>query len=190
MALTFKRLSPKIWLVVMLLALGGVLALFEQRGIVTAPGPSPDTEEGEPDYYLEGATYTHFDAKGQPYQTLTSPRVSHLPADDITLARQPHVELVGKDQHIWQADGDSAEIGPNNDTLKLIGNAKLLEPTEGWQLETDVLHYDRRDAHAWSDSETRLSQHEQRMRGDSFDAWINEDRMILDGNVRGTLPPQ
>lgn len=44
-----------------------------------APGPVPGDGSGEPDYYLEDARLTRFDASGEPHQRLDTPRLTHTP---------------------------------------------------------------------------------------------------------------
>lgn len=183
------RTRTRLGILLLVLVLGGVLTLIDQRGSLMSPGPAPDSEQGVPDYYLEGVIYTRFDAQGQVAQTMESPRVSHTPQDDVTRATTPHFTLLGDDGHRWTADGERAELGPEANTFELTGNAVLQQPEQGWQLETDVLHYDVPSRHAWSDSESIFTQNEQRTRGDRFDGWINEDRLSIQGNVQGYHPP-
>ncbi len=183
------RTRARLGILILVLTLGGVLTLIDQRNTLMAPGPAPDSAQGVPDYYLEGVTYTRFDEQGQRAQTMESPRVSHTPEDDVTRAVTPHFTLLGDDGNQWTADGERATLGPDANTFELAGNAVLRQPADGWQLETDVLHYDLPSKHAWSDSDAVFTQNEQRTRGDRFNGWVDEDRMTLEGNVQGFHPP-
>lgn len=188
MALRIPKPSVKLWLALILLALGGVLALIEQRD-VSPPGPVPQDEAGEPDFYLEGALMTRFDAQGIAYQRLETPRLVHTPEDDVTRAVTPQIRIFDDAGRVWFAYGDTGTLGAGGNPLTLRGNAQLEAPAEGWQLETDILVYDGDASHAWSESEALLRQYEQRVRGERFDAWIDEGRMRLTDNVRGIHPP-
>lgn len=193
MAIRMKALSgrtrTRLGLLGLILLLGGVLTLIDQRGGSSDPGPLPASEQGEPDYYLEGVDYTRFDEQGRPAQTMQSPRVTHTPGDDVTRAQTPSFTLLSDDGTPWLASGESASLGPGGDRFTLNGSADLRKPEEGFQLQTDVLHYDLNDRHAFSDSESLFTQNLQRTRGDRFDAWLNEDRLLLEGGVQGHHPP-
>lgn len=185
-------LSSRKWarlaLLALLVVLGIGLAIIEQRN-APPPGPVPSDAAGEPDYYLEGATMTRYDAQGAPYQTLTSPRLVHTPQDDVIRATSPVAKIRDEAGRIWDITGDKGRLGAQRDLLTLTGDAQLVQPEQGWRLNTDVLHYRASEAHAWSDSDAVLRQHEQRVRGNRFDAWLDTNRMRLTGDVRGYHPP-
>lgn len=188
MALRLPKPPVKFWLVLILLALGGLLAVIEQRD-ASLPGPVPRDEAGEPDFYLEGARMTRFDVQGNPHQRLETPRLVHTPVDDVTRAVTPRIRLYDEEGRIWFASGDTGTLGAGGNPLTLEGDAQLEAPEEGWRLDTEVLVYDGDAGHAWSESAALLRQHEQRVRGERFDAWIDEGRMRLTDNVRGMHPP-
>ncbi|WP_204352657.1 LPS export ABC transporter periplasmic protein LptC [Salinicola halophilus] len=179
----------RLGLVAILLLLGGGLAWLDQRG-EQQDEPVPGNEAGEPDYYLEDASLTRFDADGRPYQRLETPRMVHTPADDVIRAETPHGYLIDSDERQWQITSESARLLRGGEALTLEGDARLVQPDQAWQLATQTLHYDNQDAHAWSDTPSVLSQHDQRMSGERFDAWIDDNRMRLTNDVKGYLPQQ
>lgn len=181
--------SFRVWLFLMLLLLGGVLTLIDHRGDIT-PGPVPRDEAGEPDYYLEGVRLVRFDASGQAHQRLDSPHLVHTPHDDVTRIQTPDAWLVDNTQRIWLASADTGTLAAGGNPLTLSGNARLEAPEEDWQLDTEVLHYDAGIGHAWSDTPAVLRQPPQEMRGERFDAWINDNLVRLTDNVRGYHPPE
>ncbi|WP_458527232.1 LPS export ABC transporter periplasmic protein LptC [Onishia taeanensis] len=189
MALRLPRPSPRVWLALLLVVLGAVLALFEQRDGRT-PGPVPMDSAGEPDFYLEGVTLTRFDDEGRPHQRLETPRLVHTPHNDMTRTETPRARLLDADGELWLASGQEGTLGAGGNPLVLSGDAQLTSPGEGWQLDTDVLHVDTDTNHAWSDSQAYITQPPQRMRGDTLDVWFDEDRMRLTGNVHGFHPPE
>ncbi|WP_136248604.1 LPS export ABC transporter periplasmic protein LptC [Halomonas borealis] len=176
------------WLLLLLLVLGGGLALLDQRD--DAPSPAaPQGETGEPDYYLEDARLTRFDAQGRPHQRLTTPRLEHTPIDDVTRLTTPHAELRDREGRQWLADAQRGRLENGGNLLTLEGQAVLTAPAQRWRLETERLHYEADAGHAWSDTPARLSQPPQRMRGERFDAWIDDNRARLTDNVHGHHPP-
>lgn len=188
MPLRLPKPPVKLWLALLVLALGGLLAVIDQRD-ATLPGPVPSDEAGEPDFYLKGARMTRFDEQGNPHQRLDTPRLVHTPEDDVTRAVTPRIRIYDAAGRIWFASGQTGTLGAGGNPLTLTGDARLEAPGQGWRLATDVLVYDSDTQHAWSESEALLRQFEQRIRGERFDAWIDESRMRLTGNVRGRHPP-
>ncbi|WP_110655127.1 LPS export ABC transporter periplasmic protein LptC [Salinicola halimionae] len=179
----------RLGLLVLLLALGGGLTYLDQRRENDSGETLGDTA-GEPDYYLEDASMTRYDEQGRAYQRLETPRLVHTPSDDIIRTQTPHGYLTDDQQRQWQVTSDTGIMSRSGEQLTLEGNAHLVQPEQAWSLETQTLHYDSRKAHAWSDTSAVLRQHDQSMRGDRFDAWIDEDRMRLTDNVQGRLPQQ
>ncbi|TDO12548.1 MULTISPECIES: LPS export ABC transporter periplasmic protein LptC [Halomonas] len=175
-------------LILLLLLLGGGLAVLDLRN--TPPiGPIPGDTTGEPDYYLEDAQLTRFDAQGRPHQRLDTPRLSHTPHDDITRLERPQGRLLDNTGRVWLVSSARGTLGAGGNPLTLSGEARLLAPAERWQLDTEVLHFDADSGHAWSDTPALLRQPPQWMRGERFDAWINDNRARLTDNVRGYHPP-
>ncbi|PMR68755.1 LPS export ABC transporter periplasmic protein LptC [Halomonas heilongjiangensis] len=189
MALRLPRPSFRVWLFLLLLALGGVLALLDQRS-PREPGPVPRHEAGEPDYYLEGVRLTRFDAEGRAHQRLDTPRLVHTPHDDVTRMQTPEARLIDSSGRVWFGQGQVGTLGAGGNPLTLSGDARLHAPEEHWQLDTDILHFDADTGHAWSEAPALLRQPPQRMRGERFDAWIHDNRARLTDNVRGHHPPE
>ncbi|MBB3143400.1 LPS export ABC transporter periplasmic protein LptC [Halomonas organivorans] len=176
------------WLFLLLLALGGGLALLDQRS-EPPRGPVPQDEAGEPDYYLEDVHLTRFDAQGQPHQQLTTPRLVHTPVDDVTRLVTPDARLRDDAGRLWLAVAERGRLDAGGNPLTLEGQVRLTAPEQRWRLETERLHYDADAGHAWSDTPARLSQPPQWMRGERFDAWLDDNRARLTDNVRGHHPP-
>ncbi|MBB3231548.1 LPS export ABC transporter periplasmic protein LptC [Halomonas stenophila] len=176
------------WLLLVLLALGGGLALLDQRE-ASRPGAVPRDAAGEPDYFLEDARLTRFDVQGRPHQRLETPRLVHTPDDDVTRLATPDVRLRDDSGRRWLATAARGRLGAGGNPLLLEGDARLSAPRERWHLETEALHYDADTGHAWSETPALLRQPPQRMRGERFDAWIHDNRARLTDNVRGHHPP-
>jgi len=186
--MALPRPSFRVWLLMLLVALGGVVVLLDSRS-VREPGTVPRDEAGEPDFYLEGARLTRFDAEGRAHQRIDTPRLVHTPHDDVTRLETPDARLFDSAGRVWLAAADSGVLGAGGNPLTLSGNARLQAPEERWQLDTEVLHYDAASGHAWSDTPALLQQPPQRMRGERFDAWLHDNRARLTDNVRGHHPP-
>lgn len=181
--------ATRMGIVITLLVVGGILALIDQRDEIIQPGPVPTAPEGEPDYVLQKVEYTHFDTQGVPYQTLTSPRIVHLPGAKVSTADQPVIGLIDDDKRHWQLTGHKAVLSEDDSHIRLAGAARVVAPEQQWRLETDTLEYQRESDRVWSNSDSRFFQGQQTMRADRFEARLNAGTMALTGNVVGEFPP-
>src|SRR5690554_8165021 len=130
------RPSFRVWLLLLLVALGGVLVLLDSRS-VREPGAVPRDAAGEPDFFLEGARLTRFDAEGLAHQRLDTPRLVHTPHDDVTRLEAPDARLYDRAGRGWLAEADSGVLGPGGNPLTLPRRARLPPPQERWRLDTE-----------------------------------------------------
>ncbi|MCM2971006.1 LPS export ABC transporter periplasmic protein LptC [Larsenimonas suaedae] len=184
-----SRITPKVWLFLVLIVVGGVMALIEQRDQFTAVGPAPTSDNGEPDYYLEGVTFTRFNTEGAPYQVLKSPRLTHTPNDDITRAVTPELEWTNDQNKTWLGSAERGRVEGSGSRITLDGKARLHQPSSDWTLSTQTIHYTQHDSHAWSDDRSTFTRGQEKTVANRFDAWIDKNQATLNGNVTGSYPP-
>lgn len=189
--MNLRALRPgfRFWLFVLLLMLGAGLALLNPRD-GDIPSEIPNDEAGEPDYYLTDATLSRFNAQGVLHQRVTTPRLVHTPLDDVTRLQTPDIALIDDSGRDWIANARRGQLGPDGNPITLTGDAHLEAPAETWQMDTEILHYDSTTGHAWSETPAVLRQPPQEMRGERFDAWINDRKARLTDNVTGHHPPE
>lgn len=183
---TAERLATPLALLLLLLVLGGVLVLLTDRQ-PAPPGPVPQDEAGEPDYYLEQAELVRYDAEGLAHQRLNSPRLVHTPHDDVLRAETPRAELLDNAGRRWTVRGERGTLADQR--LTLSGDARLNAPDAGWRLDTQELHLNTRTGHAWSDVPARFEAPPQHVEAERFEAWLEDERLHLEGRVRGHHPP-
>ncbi|MDC8803371.1 LPS export ABC transporter periplasmic protein LptC [Halomonas pacifica] len=179
-------LARRLALLLLLLVLGGVLVLLTDRQ-PAPPGPVPQDEAGEPDYYLEQAELVRYDAEGLAHQRLNSPRLVHTPHDDVLRAETPRAELLDNAGRRWTVRGERGTLADQR--LTLSGDARLNAPDAGWRLDTQELHLNTRTGHAWSDVPARFEAPPQHVEAERFEAWLEDERLHLEGRVRGHHPP-
>lgn len=92
-----------------LLLLGAALVWLQDMTEQAPYAPLP-SEHGEPDYYIEQARATRYDASGKRLQTLESPQVTHYPANDLALMEDPLVHHYGRDGQLWRITANKAEL--------------------------------------------------------------------------------
>jgi lipopolysaccharide export system protein LptC len=184
-----KQLRTRLGLALIVLALGGLLIWLDPGGPRTV-ATDPEARAEEPGHVLHNAELTLFDEQGNIQQGLTTPRLVHTPQSASTQAETPHATLYDSERREWNATSEVGTLNTNSQELTLSGNAQLVAPEEGWQLDTDVLHYDGKTAHAWSDTHVLLKQPPQRMTAQRMDAWLNDEEVRLEDNVQGYHPPE
>lgn len=173
----------------MLVLVGLMLTFVDQFSSKPPRGTLPAVPEGQPDYVLEHVSFTRFDAKGQRYQTMTSPHVAHLPDQEQTSATEPRITVIDSAARRWDISGQRGTMNEDGSKITLSGDALVVAPSEQWRLETNTLYYDRSQDRIWSDSASRFFQGAQTTQGDRFEVLMAPKTLSLNGNVEGVFPP-
>lgn len=184
----FKRLKTRAGLAGLVIALGALLVWLDPGG-PQQTAIDPEAQAQEPGHVLENAELTLFGDDGNIMQSLKTPRLLHTPQLSDTWAKEPRAVLYDSDSRQWLANADEGTLNTATQELVLTGSAQLIAPQEGWQLDTQELHYDGLNRHAWSETPVMLQQPPQQMNASRMDAWLNESRVRLTDNVRGIHPP-
>ncbi|MGM0831648.1 LPS export ABC transporter periplasmic protein LptC [Halomonas qinghailakensis] len=178
----------RFWITTLVVVLGGVLAWIDPRGYKDQSF-NPDARAQEPGHVLENAEMTLFGDTGTIQQSLMTPRLVHTPQTAMTDVTSPIATLFDSEERQWLATAETGTLNTDTQALTLAGSAQLLSPDEGWQLNTELLHYNGVTRHAWSDSKTVLQQPPQRLDASRMDIWLDDSQIRLTNNVRGTHPP-
>ena len=109
------------------------------------------------------------------------------PTAEVT---QPEATLFDSDNREWLAHANEGVLNTATQALTLSGDARLLAPTEGWQLDTELLHYDGVARHVWSEAPAVFQQPPQRMSASRMDVWLDDSQVRLTDNVRGHHSPR
>ncbi|GAA3897640.1 hypothetical protein GCM10022228_05360 [Halomonas cibimaris] len=181
------RLQKRLWLALVIVALGALLAWLDQRDTRDA-APDPGARAQEPGHVIDNAELKRYDETGRLTQRLASPHIIHTPQQAMTRLKTPRATLIDSRQRQWQATANTGTLDEQQ-RLMLEGDARLTAPNEGWQLDTQRLYYDSATRHAWSDTPVTLQQPPQRMRAQRLDAWLDTGKVRLTDQVRGYHPP-
>ncbi|RUR42549.1 LPS export ABC transporter periplasmic protein LptC [Vreelandella populi] len=184
----FKWARKRVWLAGLVIALGVLLVWLDPRSPNERP-IDPDAQAEEPGHVLENAKITLFGESGRVEQSLASPLLIYIPQRAAAEATQPEATLYDSDNREWLANANQGTLNTDTQALTLLGEARLLAPTEGWQLDTEELHYDGLARHAWSEAPALLQQPPQQMSATRMDVWLDDSQVRLTDNVRGHHPP-
>ena len=176
------------WLTGLFIALGVLLVWLDPRG-PQETAIDPEAQAQEPGHVLENAEITLFGDSGNILQSLRTPRLIHTPQRGETWSENPQAILYDSENRQWLANANVGTLNTNTQALLMSGAARLIAPDEGWQLDTELLHYDGLNQHAWSETPVLLQQPPQQMNASRMDVWLNDSQVRLTDNVRGTHPP-
>ncbi|MDN7133278.1 LPS export ABC transporter periplasmic protein LptC [Halomonas sp. MC140] len=183
-----KHLKTRLGLTGLFIALG-VLLVWLGPGGPQKIAIDPEAQAQEPGHVLQDAEITLFGDNGNVLQSLKTPRLIHTPQSGETWSESPQATLYDSDERQWLASADIGTLNTNTQALVMSGSARLIAPDEGWQLDTEELHYDGLTQHAWSETPVLLQQPPQQMNASHMDAWLNDSQVRLSDGVRGTHPP-
>ncbi|WP_084482820.1 LPS export ABC transporter periplasmic protein LptC [Marinospirillum minutulum] len=87
----------------------GILVVGIQDLSLPPPHASLPEQYGEPDYYVEAARLTRFNAEGKRLQTLNSVQATHYPEKDLTLFESPLMHHYSEQGQVWRVVAKRAE---------------------------------------------------------------------------------
>lgn len=183
-----RRVKKRIWLTGLIAGLGTLLVWIDPRGPQEL-ALDPEAQAEEPGHVLENAEITLFGSTGAIQQSLVTPYLIHTPQRAMTHATSPRATLFDSEQREWLATANTGTLNTDTHALTLTGSARLLAPDEGWQMDTELLHYSGIARHAWSEAPVLLQQPPQQISASRMDVWLNTSQVRLTDNVRGIHPP-
>ena len=109
------------------IVLAGITAWMQSDILGEAIDPDQlQTENHDPDYYIENFTAVGMDTEGNRQYVLEAARMVHFPDDDTALLDQPHViqyEANRAPTHIYAETG---WISANGDEVIMTGNVRVI----------------------------------------------------------------
>ncbi|MGH8400315.1 MAG: LPS export ABC transporter periplasmic protein LptC [Gammaproteobacteria bacterium] len=149
--------------------------------------PPPPTHE--PDYYFTDATVTTLDKQGKRSAVMNAPRIIHHPDDDSSEVFAPHIEYFSASGPPWYSVADHGLMPSGGQLVKLDGHVEMRRPSASGGAPL-VIHTDKLDVNLDTNIGTTadpvdIVQGQSHMTGIGMVAYLKEDRMILQSNVRG-----
>lgn len=98
----------KLGALALLISLGALVVWLQDLNL-PAPHAQLPEQYGEPDYFVENASLSRFNAQGQRLQKVNSSQVTHYPEKDITLFEKPLMHHYTQQGQAWQVTAKRAE---------------------------------------------------------------------------------
>ena len=85
-----------------------------------------ETENHDPDYYIENFTAVGMDTEGNRQYVLEAARMVHFPDDDTALLDQPHVIQYEPERAPVHIYAETGWISANGDEVIMTGNVRVI----------------------------------------------------------------
>jgi lipopolysaccharide export system protein LptC len=145
-----------------------------------------DVAETSPDFFITEFKATELDSLGRPTQRITGSRLAHF-SDDRTQITQPHLTVFRPGSAPWEmtaAEGQSLNRGA---VVHLKGGVKISrEGPEATEIVTDHLEVRPQSRYAETAAPITLTTAQGRVQAVGMQAFLAEEKVVLQSKVRGT----
>lgn len=173
---------------VLALAAAGTWWLLRQVTPPTASRPAPPTHA--PDYTFTDATVTTLNAQGKTQAILCSPMMLHHPDDDSIEVLAPRIQYFISGSQPWNVAADHALLPAGGKLVELNGHVQMQHPANHGgpplTIQTDKMNVDLNTNIATTADPVAITQGNSRMTGVGMQAWLNDNRLLLQSQVRGS----
>ncbi|MGA9852198.1 MAG: LPS export ABC transporter periplasmic protein LptC [Gammaproteobacteria bacterium] len=182
-------MNPRFWLAILVLALaaGGTWWLLRQVTPPVVQKPAPPTHE--PDYYFTDATVTTLNDEGKPAAVMTAPRMVHHPDDDSVEVFAPRIEYFMAGAQPWHVQADHGLMPSGGKLVELDGHVVMQQASNNGGppliINTDKINVDINTNIATTADPVEILQGASRMTGVGMQAYLKDNRVLLEANVRG-----
>ena len=180
----------------------GTLALLTYWLVRTAPPiaePQPKkVVSHSPDYFLEGFSVKTFDAKGRIKSEVTGDKARHYPDTQWLEIDAIRIRAFDERGRLTTATANRGLTNEDGSEVQLIGKAVVVREADTTGVKTtprteykgEFLHAFLNTEQVKSSKPVELTRGSDRFSADSLDFDNIEQRLVLQGRVRGTLVPE
>ncbi|NQD93017.1 LPS export ABC transporter periplasmic protein LptC [Pseudomonas sp. CrR25] len=140
------------------------------------------------DFYVVGARTVQYQADGKLDYQMTSTKLEHVKATDITLLTAPTLHLYRGNELPWQVRSERGEVAPEGKEVELIDQVRV-ERTDAKGrptiLTTSRLTVFPEKEYAQTQQAVRIDAANGVTTAQGMKAYLNDGRMLLQSNVRG-----
>ncbi|WPC04329.1 LPS export ABC transporter periplasmic protein LptC [Pseudomonas benzenivorans] len=140
------------------------------------------------DFYVIGANTLQYQADGKLHYEMTTSKLEHIKATDITLLSEPNLHLYRGTQYPWKVRSVRGEVAPEGKEVELIDQVRV-ERTDAKGrptiLTTSRLTVFPEKEYAQTQQAVRIDAANGVTTAQGMKAYLNDGRMLLQSNVRG-----
>ena len=149
------------WLIVLVLISCVLATAWVLQGLDEKQAPAPQTERGDPDFYMENFVRTAMNEQGALKERLYADFMVHYPDDDSNELVRPRMEIYNGSETPWQVMADRGWVAGNNEVILLYGEVEIWRSGANGEREFEVLTRDLRilpeDEYAETDAFTTIN---------------------------------
>lgn len=187
-------MNPRLWLAILVLALAAAGTWWLLRRVTPPSVPPPASPTHVPDYTVTGATVTTLNQQGKPQAVMTAPRMVHHPDDDSVEVFDPRIRYFVSGSPPWHISADHALLPSGGRLVELAGHVKMQHLGDNGgaplNIETDKMNVNLNANIASTTDPVVITQGPSRMTGTGMQAYLNDNRLILQSQVRGAYVHQ
>lgn len=150
--------------------------------------PAAQVDEGTIDYHATNAYSVQFLPDGKVQYEMTSDKVEHVKASEVTLLTNPGLNLYRGTEFPWHVTSKRGEVTPDGTEVKLIDSVRVAR-TDARNRDT-VITSSRmtvfpQNQYAQTEQDVRINGAGGVSTGKGMKAYLKESRIYLLSNVRG-----
>ena len=150
--------------------------------------PAAQVDESAIDYYATNAKSVQFLPDGKVQYEMTSDKVEHVKASEVTLLTNPDMNIYRGTEFPWHVTSKRGEVNPDGTEVELIDSVRVAR-TDDKKRET-VITTSRmtvfpQKQYAQTDRDVRIQAAGSVTTATGMKAYLNDSRMNLLSNVRG-----
>ena len=150
--------------------------------------PVATVDESEIDYYATNAHSVQFLPDGRLQYEMTSDKVEHLKATEVTLLTNPDLNMFRGTEFPWHVQSEQGEVNPDGTQVELIDSVRITrfdEKNRKTLITTTRMTVFPQQQYAQTEQPVRIDGAGGVSTGTGMKAYLKESRIHLLSNVRG-----
>jgi lipopolysaccharide export system protein LptC len=150
--------------------------------------PVVRANESEIDYYAINAHSVQFLPDGKLQYEMTSDKVEHLKATEVTLLTNPDLNMFRGTEFPWHVQSEKGEVNPDGTEVELIDSVRITrfdEKNRRTLITTTRMTVFPQQQYAQTEQDVRIDGAGGVSTGKGMKAYLKESRIHLLSNVRG-----
>ena len=150
--------------------------------------PVAQVDESAIDYYAINARSVQYLPDGKLQYEMTSDKVEHLKATEVTLLTKPDLQMYRGTAFPWHVQSERGEVNPDGTEVELIDSVRVSrtdEKNRNLLITTTRMTVFPQKQYAQTDQDVRIDGAGGVTTGKGMKAYLKDGRMNLLSNVRG-----